>query len=195
MTDHKKLLQQALQEIEAYWWKVDSEWGPAEGGLERAILRGEEPVVSALRASIAQPEQTAEPDDLTIAYMAGFADGKKAAQPEQRAARRDALVVNLLRLTSLDKHTARTIADATFCTDIAQPTIKESLTVQTIAQPEQPNHAGENPGAMRSPVYSFDAVNKFVHESDAQYEELQALCLGLVSKIEQNQYVRPKDKP
>lgn len=56
---NKELLQQALAEIESYWEKVDDEWGPEPGGLEGAILRGEAPVIAALRAAIAQPAQSA----------------------------------------------------------------------------------------------------------------------------------------
>ena len=53
----KKLLHQALAALELYWEKVDDEWGPEPGGLEGAILRGEEPVIIALRAAVAQPVQ------------------------------------------------------------------------------------------------------------------------------------------
>ena len=42
-------LQRYLDQMEADWRQIDSEWGPTEGGLEGAVSRGEEPIISELR--------------------------------------------------------------------------------------------------------------------------------------------------
>jgi hypothetical protein len=40
---------------------------------------------------------------------------------------------------------------------------------------------------MRTPKFNFLAVNEFLHTADPHYEKLQALCLGLASKLDQLQ--------
>jgi len=63
-------------------------------------------------------------DTLLIAYQSGFADGKRAAQPEQEPSQwRDMVVVSLVR-EGINKHKARELADH-FATPLA------------VAQPEQ----------------------------------------------------------
>ena len=36
--------------------------------------------------------------------------------------------------------------------------------------------------------YTFDGVNNFVFSTDVMFEDLQALCLGLVAKLEAAQH-------
>ena len=34
--------------------------------------------------------------------------------------------------------------------------------------------------------YTFDSVNDFVYDTDTHHEELQCLCLGLITKMEKD---------
>ena len=47
-----EFLKQILEEMESNWHCIDSEWGPAKGGLEQEIADGHEPVIKELRKII-----------------------------------------------------------------------------------------------------------------------------------------------
>jgi hypothetical protein len=69
-------------------WKVERDGSVYSGGeVISPILQGEDgfvqikKVMKAIKEVLAQPEQ--EPDDLTIAYMSGFHDGKNKDAPQR----------------------------------------------------------------------------------------------------------------
>ena len=51
------MLEGWLAAMEHSWYLIDSEFGPADGGLDGAILRGEEPEIEQLRLVIAKAKR------------------------------------------------------------------------------------------------------------------------------------------
>jgi hypothetical protein len=91
----------------------------------------------------AQNKMNDAADTLSIVYQRGFADGKKAAQPEQEPTQwRDMVVVSLVR-EGINKHRARELADH-FATPLAA------------AQPEHMTCIGKDP---RCPCQDGDACH------------------------------------
>lgn len=54
MTD-RELLVACFERILEDWKRIDGEWGPADGGLEGAIARGEETLIQKIRKHLAEP--------------------------------------------------------------------------------------------------------------------------------------------
>jgi len=48
----REMLERWLDEAEADWHKIDSEWGPTEGGLEADIANGRAPAIAEMRAML-----------------------------------------------------------------------------------------------------------------------------------------------
>lgn len=50
----REFLKQVLDEMESMWYRIDGEWGPAPGGLAKAIRDGHEPVIQELRRIVSE---------------------------------------------------------------------------------------------------------------------------------------------